>query len=125
MISHVFIGITGYHRALVFYSALMDSLEMSRKFADADKGWAGWMAPDAPRPLFVIGKPFEGAHEAGNGQMVALLAKCNGTQAVAGLYQEVIKASLIPRSLTTAEFSSFLAAMVERGYLTLDELERG
>ena len=74
MISHVFIGITGYQRALVFYSALMDSLEMSPKFADADKGWAGWMAPDESRPLFVIGKPFEGAHEAGNGQMVALLA---------------------------------------------------
>lgn len=74
MISHVFIGITGYQRAFGFYSALMDSLGMACKFADGDKGWAGWMAPDQPRPLFVIGKPFEGSHEAGNGQMVALLA---------------------------------------------------
>ena len=74
MISHVFIGITGYQRAWEFYSALMSSLGMTCKFADADKGWAGWMATDQPRPLFVIGKPFEGAHEAGNGQMVALLA---------------------------------------------------
>ena len=74
MISHVFIGITGYQRAFGFYSALMDSLGMTCKFADADKGWAGWMAPDQPRPLFVIGTPFEGSHEAGNGQMVALLA---------------------------------------------------
>jgi len=74
MISHVFIGITGYQRAFEFYSTLMDSLGMACKFADADKGWAGWMAPDQPRPLFVIGRPFEGRHEAGNGQMVALLA---------------------------------------------------
>lgn len=58
-------------------------------------------------------------------QMVALLAKCTGRETVAGLYQETMKASLIPQSLTTAEFSSFLAAMIERGYLTLDELEAG
>jgi catechol 2,3-dioxygenase-like lactoylglutathione lyase family enzyme len=74
LISHVFIGITGYQPAFEFYSALMGSLGMVCKFADADKGWAAWMAPDQPRPLFVIGTPFEGSHEAGNGQMVALLA---------------------------------------------------
>ncbi len=55
MISHVFIGVTVYQ------------LGMTCKFSDADQGWTGWMATDQPRPLFVIGKPFEGAHEAGNG----------------------------------------------------------
>ena len=75
MISHVFIGITDFAPALAFYSALMDALGLQRKFADEQQCWAGWMAPDKPRPLFVIGRPFDGAaHQAGNGQMTALLA---------------------------------------------------
>ena len=75
MISHIFIGISDFGRALAFYSALMDTLALKRKFADEEKSWAGWMAPDKPRPLFVIGRPFDGApQQAGNGQMTALQA---------------------------------------------------
>ncbi|HEY0062772.1 MAG TPA: VOC family protein [Telluria sp.] len=75
MISHVFIGITEFDRALVFSSADMHALGLKMKFAEPEKHWAGWMAPDQPRPLFVIGRPFNGeAHSSGNGQMVALLA---------------------------------------------------
>ena len=75
MISHVFIGIGAYARALPFYDALMAELGLVRKFSDAGKGWAGWMAPGQPRPLFVIGQPFDGAPQScGNGHMVALLA---------------------------------------------------
>nr|WKF60224.1 hypothetical protein HUO10_004745 [Paraburkholderia busanensis] len=75
MISHVFIGITDFDRALHFYSPVMEALRLKMKFCDRDKPWAGWMAPDAPRPLFLIGKPFDG-HPArcGNGQMIAFLA---------------------------------------------------
>jgi catechol 2,3-dioxygenase-like lactoylglutathione lyase family enzyme len=75
MISHVFIGIGDFGRALAFYSALMEGLGLQRKFADPAQQWAGWVAPDKPRPLFLIGRPFDGqAHEVGNGQMTALLA---------------------------------------------------
>jgi catechol 2,3-dioxygenase-like lactoylglutathione lyase family enzyme len=75
LISHVFIGITDFDKALTFYSSFMEELGLVRKFADPEKRWAGWMAPDRPRPLFVIGRPFDGEpHAAGNGQMVALLA---------------------------------------------------
>jgi catechol 2,3-dioxygenase-like lactoylglutathione lyase family enzyme len=75
VISHVFIGITDFDRALPFYSALMESLGLQRKFADAEKPWAGWITPGKPRPLFVIARPFNGhGHEVGNGQMTALLA---------------------------------------------------
>lgn len=75
MISHVFIGITDFERALAFYSALMDGLGLQRKFADPAKPWTGWVAPGKPRPLFVIGHPFDGQpHDAGNGQMTSLLA---------------------------------------------------
>ena len=75
MISHVFIGITDFHRALGFYTPLMDSLDLSLKFCDAEKPWAGWVARHAPRPLLVIGHAFNGEDSTpGNGQMIALLA---------------------------------------------------
>ncbi|MBC3345156.1 VOC family protein [Pseudomonas sp. SWRI196] len=75
MISHVFLGIADYDRALVFYSKIMAGLGLTLKFSDASKGWAGWISEGSPRPIFVIGKPFDGNPSApGNGQMVALLA---------------------------------------------------
>jgi catechol 2,3-dioxygenase-like lactoylglutathione lyase family enzyme len=75
LISHIYLGVADFERGLAFYSALMQSLGLLLKFSDAGKGWAAWVAPDAPRPLFLIGKPFDGqAAVAGNGQMVALLA---------------------------------------------------
>jgi catechol 2,3-dioxygenase-like lactoylglutathione lyase family enzyme len=75
MISHIHLGVAEFERSLIFYSALMDELGLQLKFSDPVKGWAGWVAPDAPRPLFLIGRPFDGQPpSAGNGQMVALLA---------------------------------------------------
>jgi catechol 2,3-dioxygenase-like lactoylglutathione lyase family enzyme len=75
MISHVFVGITDFDRAFKFYSALMAELGLRLKFCEREVPWAGWIADDAPRPLFLIGKPFDGnAVSQGNGQMVALLA---------------------------------------------------
>jgi len=74
MISHVFIGITDFQRAFQFYSAIMNELDLKLKFSDAEKSWAGWMS-DKPRPLFIIGLPYNGeAATPGNGQMIALLA---------------------------------------------------
>lgn len=75
MISHIFLGITHFERALGFYAPLMASLGLQAKFSDSAKGWAGWVGIDAPRPLFVIALPFDGhPAQAGNGQMTALLA---------------------------------------------------
>ncbi|MDQ1920324.1 VOC family protein [Massilia pseudoviolaceinigra] len=74
MISHVFIGVTEFAPAFGFYAALMPELGLALKFSDPAKPWAGWMKPDSPRPLFLIGQPFAGEHAAGNGQMTALLA---------------------------------------------------
>jgi catechol 2,3-dioxygenase-like lactoylglutathione lyase family enzyme len=75
MISHVTIGITNFERAFAFYSALMASLGHVLKFSEAENGWAGWKSKDADRPLFIIGKPYNGeAATSGNGQMIALLA---------------------------------------------------
>lgn len=74
MLSHVFIGITDFDRAFKFYSAIMRDLQLQLKFSNPEQSWAGWIGRDA-RPLFVIGKPFNGEIAApGNGQMVALLA---------------------------------------------------
>lgn len=75
MISHVFVGITDFPRALAFYSALMEGLGLQLKFCEASRPWAGWMVPGQPRPLWVIGQPYDGeVASAGNGQMLALLA---------------------------------------------------
>ncbi len=80
MISHVFTGIQDFDKSFSFYSALMTELGLVLKFKDAGKPWAGWMPADQPRPLFVIGKPYNGeAAEHGNGQMVALLAASRAT----------------------------------------------
>ncbi|WMW80771.1 VOC family protein [Undibacterium cyanobacteriorum] len=76
MISHIFIGITDHTRAHAFYSAIMDELGYVLKFTEPEKSWSGWFEEGVPRPLVVIGKPFNGeAMSAGNGQMLALLAK--------------------------------------------------
>ncbi len=75
MISHVFVGIRDFQQSFTFYSALMNELGLLLKFEDAQNSWAGWMAADQPRPLFVIGLPYNGAASIpGNGQMIALLA---------------------------------------------------
>lgn len=76
MLSHVFMGVDDFDRALAFYRALMPVLGIAERFCDARRPWAGWQSQPGPRPLFLIGKPFDGQpHDAGNGQMVALLAE--------------------------------------------------
>jgi len=75
LISHVYLGTNDFPRAFHFYSAVLNELGLVLKFSDPQQAWAGWVALDVPRPLFLIGKPHDGdAASAGNGQMVALLA---------------------------------------------------
>jgi catechol 2,3-dioxygenase-like lactoylglutathione lyase family enzyme len=74
--SHIFVGVDDFSRALAFYNPLMRSLGVAERFCDESRPWAGWQSEPDPRPLFLIGKPFDGqAHAAGNGQMVAFLAQ--------------------------------------------------
>jgi len=76
MFSHVFVGSNDFDRAISFYRPLMDVLGVQPRFCDTDRPWAGWQSHPDPRPLFLIGKPANGQpHLAGNGQMVAFLAK--------------------------------------------------
>lgn len=76
MLSHVFVGVTDFDRALAFYRALMSVLGIQERFCEPQRPWAGWQSNPEPRPLFLVGKPYNNQkHEAGNGQMVALLAK--------------------------------------------------
>ena len=75
MFSHVFVGTNDFERALAFYRPLMEALGIRARFCEADKPWAGWQSSPDPRPLFLIGKPYDGRpHAPGNGQMVAFLA---------------------------------------------------
>lgn len=80
MISHVHVGIGDFDRAFAFYSAVLPVLGLELKFKEPENGWAGWLNPGVARPLFLIGRPFDG-HPAspGNGQMIALLAPDRAT----------------------------------------------
>jgi catechol 2,3-dioxygenase-like lactoylglutathione lyase family enzyme len=78
--SHVFVGVKNFERALAFYRALMPVLGIRERFCEPERPWAGWQSQPGPRPLFLIGRPFDGQpHAAGNGQMVAFLAADRGT----------------------------------------------
>lgn len=80
MISHIHVGITDFARAWHFYEAVLPLLGLEIRFSEPDKEWGGWQAPDRTRPLFLIGKPFDGAPaEAGNGHMTAFLAPDRAT----------------------------------------------
>lgn len=75
MFSHIFVGVSDFDRALAFYNPLMSTLGLEARFCERERPWAGWQSNPGPRPLFLIGAPFDQAHEAGNGQMVAFLAE--------------------------------------------------
>ena len=75
MFSHIFLGVADFERALVFYSAVLSGLGLEARFCDRNRPWAAWQRAGEPRPLFLIGKPFDDKPpERGNGQMVAFLA---------------------------------------------------
>jgi lactoylglutathione lyase len=72
----MFVGVSDFERALSFYRALMPVLGIQERFCDPARPWAGWQSHPEPRPLFLIGAPYnKQPHAAGNGQMVAFLAK--------------------------------------------------
>ncbi len=76
MFSHVFVGVANFERALAFYSAVFEVLGIEQRFVETNKPWAGWQTSGGPRPLFVIGHPFDRQpHQAGNGQMAAFSAR--------------------------------------------------
>jgi len=75
MFSHIFVGTNNFERALAFYQPLMAVLGVQARFCEANRPWAGWQSQPDPRPLFLLGKPFDQQpHAPGNGQMVAFLA---------------------------------------------------
>jgi catechol 2,3-dioxygenase-like lactoylglutathione lyase family enzyme len=75
MFSHIFVGVTDFDRALAFYTPLMEVLGNQLRFCERERPWAGWQSAPGPRPLFLIGRPYDREpHVPGNGQMVAFLA---------------------------------------------------
>lgn len=76
MFSHVFVGVSDFERALAFYQPLMQSLGIAERFCERSRPWAGWQSNPGPRPLFLIGSPYDRlAQQPGNGNMVAFLAE--------------------------------------------------
>jgi lactoylglutathione lyase len=73
--SHIFVSVGDFTRALAFYQPVMAALGVPARFCEPDRPWAGWQSVPGPRPLFLIGRPFDGeGHDPGNGQMVAFQA---------------------------------------------------
>ncbi len=80
MLSHVFIGVNDFDRAMAFYSPVLERLGLVLRFTESDRPWAGWQTPGVARPLFLIGRPFDGQPAMpGNGAMNALLAADRAT----------------------------------------------
>ena len=80
MFSHIFVGASDFERALAFYKPLMDVLGIQARFCQYERPWAGWQSSPGPRPLLLIGTPFDGQpHAPGNGQMAAFLAENRAT----------------------------------------------
>ena len=76
MFSHICVGVSDFERALSFYEPLMATLGIEARFCERSRPWAGWQSSPGPRPLFIIGKPFNQLAPApGNGNMVAFLAE--------------------------------------------------
>ena len=75
MFSHVFVGVSDFERALLFYQPLMECLGHPQRFCERSRPWAGWQTSAAQaRPLFLIGSPYnQQDHAVGNGQMVAFM----------------------------------------------------
>ena len=60
MFSHIFLGVADFERALSFYRALMPVLGIRERFCERERPWAGWQSEPGPRPLFLIGVPYDG-----------------------------------------------------------------
>jgi len=75
VISHIFIGVTDFDRALPFYRALMAALELDERCHNPALPRTGWHSAGGERPYFVICTPENGLpHHADNGQMVGFAA---------------------------------------------------
>jgi lactoylglutathione lyase len=80
MFSHVFVGVSDFERALAFYNPLMMTLGIESRFCERSRPWAGWQSTPGPRPLFLIGRPYDKlAQQPGNGNMVAFIAETRAT----------------------------------------------
>jgi catechol 2,3-dioxygenase-like lactoylglutathione lyase family enzyme len=74
--SHIMMGVSDFERARAFYRPVMQVLGVELRFVEPERPWAGWQSSPEPRPYFLIGRPHDRrAHQSGNGQMVAFLAR--------------------------------------------------
>lgn len=75
MFLHIVVGVSDFSRAMAFYKPVLDSLGIAFRFQEDEHLWAGWQSKPEPRPLFLIGCPFNHQpHHPGNGQTIAFMA---------------------------------------------------
>ena len=75
MFSHVSVAVGDFESAYALYADVLSVLKVEPRYHEPSTPEAGWQSSGGTRPLFVIGKPFNGQpHHPGNGQMVAFSA---------------------------------------------------
>ena len=80
MFSHIVVSVSSFKQAYPFYQDLMATLGVEQRFSEPDRPWAGWHSTGESRPYFVLCEPFDKrAHDPGNGQMVAFMARDRST----------------------------------------------
>lgn len=90
MFSHIYIGVNDFEKAFEFYSAVGKALGLELRFNNSEGAMAGWQKPETPRPILLIGKPFDGKPATvGNGSMLGLLAESRAQ--VEQVYQAAMK----------------------------------
>jgi catechol 2,3-dioxygenase-like lactoylglutathione lyase family enzyme len=65
MFSHIMVGVSDFPRAMAFYTPVLQALGVQFRFLEEDRPWAGWQSSPDPRPLFLIGRPYNQAHDYG------------------------------------------------------------
>jgi len=78
MLSHVHIGVREFDDALALYSAVLAGLGWTLKFVERERLWAGWKPDQVDRPLFLIGRPYDGAPARRQGLYNGLGSRCDG-----------------------------------------------
>lgn len=75
MLSHLCLGTSDLGRSEGFYAPIMARLGWRQRFSDPVAGRAAWQPATGERPLFIVGRPYDGqAASPSNGGMTALLS---------------------------------------------------
>lgn len=87
MFAHVSLGVTDFHRSLLFYDAIMEVLGFSRLFGDVKEGFMAYGPEDG---FFIINTPLDTTKTAIASAGTHICLKAPSKQAVDDFYQAAL-----------------------------------